>query len=116
MLLVAHTGVAAANLGAGARTIDSVFRLGGETAADDLEGPDLDSFVLEFGNLQLLVIDEISTVGAAQFEMMSRRLEQLGKSLWRRSRGTEPPPDLGGFGGFAVVCVGDFAQLRGGVC
>ena len=43
--LVAHTGVAAANLGGGATTIDSTFRLVGDAGVEDLEGKGLDDFV-----------------------------------------------------------------------
>ena len=108
---VAHTGVAAANLGGGATTIDSVFQGGGDNAEEDLDGELLDRLVAEFADTELLLIDEISMVGAAQFELMSRRLEQVGKVLWWKRFGKAPPDDLGGFGGIAVVCMGDFAQL-----
>ena len=64
----------------------------------------------DFG-VQLLVIDEISTVGAAQFEIVSRRLDQVRKVLWREKFNTVPPDDEDGFGGIGVVCMGDFAQL-----
>ena len=111
VLSVAHTGVAAANLGGGAATIDSVFRLVGDGHEEDLMGDSLDALVETLGRCELLLIDEISTVGAAQFEMICRRLEQVGKALWRKRSGTRPPEDLGGFGGIAVVCMGDFAQL-----
>ena len=49
--------------------------------------------------MDLLVIDEISTVGAAQFENVNRRLEQVGKVLWRKRFGPHPPDSLGGFDG-----------------
>ena len=78
---VAHTGVAAANLGGGASTIDSLFKLGGKNE-EDLDGEALDALVKTFEHVEFLLIDEISTVGGAQFEMISRRLEQVGKMLW----------------------------------
>ena len=80
-------------------------------ARTDLVGANLDSLVNILRGVQLLVIDEISTVGAAPFEIISRRLEQVGKVLWRERFGTAPPDELGGFGGIGVVCMGDFAQL-----
>ena len=63
------------------------------------------------GEMELLLIDEISTVGAAQVEMMSRRFEQVKKVMWCQLRGTEPPESFGGFGSIGMVCMGTFAQL-----
>ena len=54
-------------------------------------------------------------VGAGQFEMISRRLEQVAKALWQEEKKHHPmavlPDDFGGFGGIGVLCMGDFAQL-----
>ena len=111
MLLVAHSGVAAANLGGGASTIDSIFRFGGDNKDQDLEGTALDELIKEIGDAELLVIDEISTVGAGQLEMISRRLEQVAKAKWQFRFNTKPPASFGGFGGLGVLCMGDFAQL-----
>jgi hypothetical protein len=72
VLLVAHTGVAAANMGGGAATINSVFKLTGKSLDDDLDGDKLNELVDKLALTKLVVIDEISTVGAAQFEMISR--------------------------------------------
>jgi len=78
---------------------------------EDLTGEALDMLVAQHRDVELLLIDEISTVGAGQFEMISRRLEQIGKALWRERARAEPPEDLGGFGGLGVVLIGDFGQL-----
>ena len=82
-------------------------------AAQDLKGNDLNDLVALLRDVELLVIDEISTVGAAVFELISRRLEQVGKVLWLQRFGTAQtmPDNLGGFGGIGVVLIGDFAQL-----
>ena len=111
--MIAHTGVAAANLGGGACTIDSLFQT---QQVDDLSSDALDRLVGQLRHVELLVIDEISMVGAGQFEMISRRLEQVAKALWQERRmNCQPlaalPEDFGGFGGIGVVCMGDFAQL-----
>ena len=111
--MVAHTGVAAANLGGGATTIDSLFRT---QEAEDLSSEALDRLVEQVRHAELLVIDEISMVGAGQFEMISRRLEQVAKALWQERRtGRQPlaalPEDFNGFGGIGLLCMGDFAQL-----
>ena len=113
VLTVAFSGVAAANLGGGARTVDSIFHTNTKKAAQDLKGSDLDDLVALLRDVELLVIDEISTVGAAAFELISRRLEQVGKVLWLQRFGTAQtmPDNLGGFGGIGVVLIGDFAQL-----
>jgi len=116
VLTVAFSGVAAANLGDGARTIDSVFHTNSENAAEDLSGENLDRLVDRLRHVQLLVIDEVSTVGAPSFEIISRRLEQVGKVLWRERCGASgfaraQAEDLGGFGGVGVLIIGDFAQL-----
>lgn len=111
VLTVAFSGVAAANLGGGARTVDSIFHTNSEEAVQDLIGEKLDGLVELLRDVELLVLDEVSTIGAASFEIMSRRLEQVGKVLWRERCGTRAPPDLGGFGGIGVFLIGDFAQL-----
>ena len=111
VLTLAFSGVAASNLGDGASTIDSVFHTNSDNAKEDLSGDALDRLLEKLRHVKLLVLDEISTVGAAQFEIISRRLDQVGKALWRERTGQAPPDDLQGFGGIAVVCMGDFAQL-----
>jgi hypothetical protein len=111
VLTVAFSGVAAANLGSGSRTIDSIFHTNTEDAARDLVGGELDRLVSALRSVRLLVIDEISTVGAAQFAIVAKRLQQVGRVLWRERFCREPPEDLGAFGGVGVVLMGDFAQL-----
>ena len=70
MLTVAYSGVAAANLGDGARTLDSVFHTNTDTATEDLSGEGLDRAVDMLRHVQLLVIDEVSTLGAPKFEIV----------------------------------------------
>jgi len=111
VLTVAFSGVASANLGGGSRTIDSIFHKNAHNAPEDLVGENLDALVAELRHVQLLLVDEISTVGAAQFELMSRRLQQVARVLFRDRTGAEPPFDMGPFGGIGVVLMGDFAQL-----
>jgi len=99
VLTLAFSGVAAANLGDGTRTVDSVFHTNTDSAAEDLLGENLDRLAECLRHAQLLVIDEVSTLGAAAFEVISRRLEQVGKVLWRERHGVlgysqMPPEDL----------------------
>jgi len=111
VLTVAFSGVAAANLGGGARTVDSIFHTNSDDAAEDLRGEGLDKLVEELREVELLVLDEVSTIGAASFQIICRRLEQVGKVLWRVRYRTRPPDDIGWFGGIGVLLMGDFAQL-----
>ena len=111
VLMVAHTGVAASNMGAGAKTIDSIFKLAGDDGKDDLDGAKLHEFVESVRQSRLLVIDEISMVSAEQLELVSRRLEQAAKILYRERHGRRAPASFGGFGGLHVLLVGDFGQI-----
>ena len=97
--LGAFSGAATVNLGGGSSTIDSIFHTNDAVANEDLHGESLDRLVAVLPDVDLLVIDEISTVGAAQFENVNRRLEQVGKVLWRKRFGPHPPDSLGGFDG-----------------
>ena len=111
VLTLAFSGVAAANLGGGAQTIDSIFHTNSQDALEDLIGDRLDRLVAELRRVELVLIDEISTVGAAQFEIINRRLQQVSRVVHREQFGMEPPDDMGAFGSFGVVLMGDFAQL-----
>ena len=111
VLTMAFSGVAAANLGSGSRTIDSIFHTNQHGAGEDLTGADLDNLVDELQHVQVLVIDKISTCGAASLEVINRRMQQVARVLWRRNFNRKPPRDMGSFGGFGVVLMGDFAQI-----
>ena len=111
VLTLAFSGVAAANLGGGAQTIDSVFHTNAENAVQDLVGDKLDRLVAQLRHVELLLIDEISTVGAAQLEIINRRLQQVSRVVHREQFGTHPPDNFGTFGSCGVVLMGDFAQL-----
>ena len=109
VLTLAFSGVASANLGSDSRTIDSIFHTNNKGAGDDLASEQLDKLVAELRAVELLVIDEISTCGAVTLEIVSRRLHQVARVLWRERFKAEPPDDLGPFGGIGVVLMGDFA-------
>ena len=99
VLTLAFSGVAAANLGGGSRTIDNIFHTNVDEAQQDLVGEQLGRLVEELRHAELLLIDEISTVGAGQLEIVNRRLQQVARVLHRERFGTEPPEDMGSFGG-----------------
>ena len=111
VLTMAFSGVASANLGTGSRTTDSIFHTNRAGAAEDLVGKELDILVDELGCVDFILIDEISTCGAGTFEVVSRRMQQVARVLWRRRFRSPPPDDLGPFGGIGVLLMGDFAQL-----
>ena len=58
-----------------------------------------------------MIIDEISTVRSAQLEMISRRLEQVSKSMHQRSFSQLESASFNGYGNFGIVLVGDFGQI-----
>ena len=76
-----------------------------------MTGDALDTLVADLESVELLVIDEISTCGAAALEVVSRRMQQVARVLWRRRFRYQPPDDMGPFGGIGVLLMGDFAQL-----
>ena len=43
--------------------------------------------------------------------MVSRRMQQVARVLWRRKFRCPPPDEMGPFGGIGVLLMGDFAQL-----
>ena len=110
VLTMAFTGVASANLGSGARTIESVFHTNRADAVEDLTGDALDTLVADLESVELLVIDEIFNSGAAALEVVSRRMQQVARVLWRRRFRCEPPDDMGPFGGIGVVLMAEFVQ------
>ena len=117
VLRCAHTGVAAFNMGQGAETIHSIFKLSSDLGNSATE----DALVQALTPTKLLIIDEISMVGSEQFFAVSDRLELVARTLWRRRNSHLPrmpsgklegePTTFGGFGGIGVVVVGDFAQI-----
>jgi DNA replication protein DnaC len=78
VLTIAFSGVAAANLGSGSQTIDSIFHTNSQDAAKDIVGDQLDRLVRTLRAVKLIVIDEISTVGASQFAIIARRCLRWG--------------------------------------
>ncbi len=77
--MAAHTGVAAGNMGAGACTFKSIFKLNAGKDLADLESDNLNTIVALFGSTRLSVLHEVSMISALQFEMVSRRLTQVAR-------------------------------------
>jgi len=102
VVLAAPTGIAAFNVGGS--TIHSAFQLkvekNGYGAYQRLNGLSLNSFTEKFRNVQAVIIDEVSMVGARVLSQIHQRLNQAMST-----------PE-GFFGNIAVILLGDFLQLR----
>ena len=104
-----YTGVAASNVGLGARTLTDLFRLAkvNETSGEliPLEGDDLDALRTDLEDLELLIIDEVSMVSSVLVHQIHCRLREWRCASGVRARAHEA------FGGIAVILAGDFGQL-----
>ena len=79
---------------------------------EDLKSEDLDRLVDQLKDGRLIIIDEISTVGAVQFAVICRRLHQVSNVLWRRNFARSLPEASRSIVGiFGLLVVGDFGQL-----
>ena len=108
--LTAYTGVAAFNIGFGARTACSAFQVFPNTAwRNELEGPALRKLEDTWHNVVLLIIDEISFIGRALFARMHIRTQQA-KRAYFSERGLDPNEHQ--FGDLSMILVGDFGQLE----
>ena len=99
VIVSAHTGVAASNVGCGARTLASLFKTMGDSDQKTADGEALRALQRQFARCVLLITDEISMVGAQQFAATSIRSGEAKSN-----------EDV--FGGMGVLLCGDFAQLR----
>ncbi|KAG5679958.1 hypothetical protein PVAND_009493 [Polypedilum vanderplanki] len=99
VLLVAYTGMAAHNIGG--ITAHSAFHLSANQGKTDVGlSPDVaNTMACQLQRLKLIIIDEISMLGAEHFDQISSNLKQA----FRSSRE---------FAGRSVIVVGDFNQLR----
>ena len=107
--VAAYTGVAANNIGCGARTLTDLFRLAKMNEAsgelEPLAGEDLKVFQEDLGALELLIIDEISMVSRVVLAQIHARLREWRVAWGDRKLAEEP------FGSVAVILAGDFGQL-----
>lgn len=100
--VAAPTGLAAINIGNGAKTLHSLF---GIQPSEGAFAPDFNRFTQNehvinnvYHRLNHLIIDEISMVRADMLDYIDRELQHI--------KGNDLP-----FGGIQVICVGDFFQL-----
>ena len=105
--LTAYTGVAAFNIGFGAKTACSMFSVFPNVSwKAELAGDALSRLEAQWANVILLIVDEISFIGSAFLAKMHARMQQ-GK---REQLGKEH--DQSTFGGCSLLLFGDFGQLE----
>lgn len=112
LAMACRGGVASGNLEAGSRTIGNIFHTSRGDAAEDLIGADLDNLVDELQHAQLIVVDNISTFGAASLEVVSKRMQQVARVLWRTNIKGDHPANMGPFGGGAWYSWATFPICR----
>ena len=108
--LTAYTGVAAFNIGFGARTACSSFRVFPKAAwKNELTGEAFRCLEEQWRNVVLLIVDEISCIGRAFFAKMHFRLQQAKRRFFSE-RALDPNDHT--FGDISIILVGDFGQLE----
>ena len=111
--ICAPTGVAAFNLGCGAGTIHSSFDINVKGAFSDVTGDRQKRLEESFRNVWLVIIDEISMVGADLFAKINERLIQakLDENTVLARINNDPSLPKPDFGGLGIIISGDMAQL-----
>ena len=108
--LTAYTGVAAFNIGLGAKTACSSFGISpGVGWQKELKGEKARRLEEQWRKVVLLIVDEVSFIGKAFFARMHLRLQQ-GRSRYFSE--TAQNPEKTTFGNVSVILVGDFGQLE----
>ncbi|KAK3090521.1 hypothetical protein FSP39_012459 [Pinctada imbricata] len=97
ILLCAFTGKAAFNING--VTIASAFHKKYNQSNQSMSSDELNTFRMKYRNLSVVIIDEISMVGAKMLNFIDTRLKQL--------TATNKP-----FGGISIIAVGDLYQLQ----
>ena len=108
--LTAYTGVAAFNIGFGAKTAVSSFKIFPNASFhEELSGDAARKLEQQWANVVLLIVDEVSFIGRAFFVKMHFRMQQ-----GRRRYFAEWAKDAAKyvFGGASIILVGDFGQLE----
>ena len=114
----AYTGVAAGNMGAGGRTLVSLFRLSKRAFGGGLEALSAEDMVAMEEDLKgmcLLEIDEVSMVEKLVLAHVHQRLQQWRLEVFHEHHCRSKRACICGarlpFGGIKLVLAGDFGQL-----
>ena len=108
--LTAYTGVAAFNIGFGAKTACSVCQVFPKAAwKSELSGAAFQKLEETWAKIVLLIVDEISCIGRAFFARMHFRMQQGRRRHF--SEAALDPNDFT-FGDISIILVGDFGQLE----
>ena len=108
--LSAYTGVAAFNIGFGAKTACSSFRVFPKgTFKKELTGVEARRLEEQWRSVEFLIVDEISFIGRALFDRMHIRLQQAKRSHFSEKA---CDPNTCTFGDLSIILVGDFGQLE----
>ena len=108
--LTAYTGVAAFNIGFGARTSCSAFQIFPNAVwKSELVGEACRKLEQQWADVVLLIVDEVSFIGRAFFAKMHFRMQQAKRRLFAEA-GLDPNEYV--FGAISVILVGDFGQLE----
>ena len=108
--LTAYTGVAAFNIGFGAKTAVSSFQIFPKaTWKKELSGDSLKRLEQQWRNVVLLIVDEVSFIGRAFFARMHFRMQQAKRQFFSEAA---LDPNEFEFGNLSIILVGDFGQLE----
>ena len=108
--LTAYTGVAAFNIGFGARTTCAGFQIfPNANWKMELDKNKARALEDQWADVELLIVDEISFIGRALFARMHYRMQQGRR---RHFAETAKKPENASFGDVSIILVGDFGQLE----
>ena len=111
--LTAYTGVAAFNIGFGAKTASSSFQIFPNASwKKELDGDKLRRLEKQWENVQLLIVDEVSFIGRAFLARMHLRLQQGKRAFFAQVKERNFDPNKCQFGDISIILVGDFGQLE----